>query len=159
MANDLNYKANSSRWHGHQLAKYSTLRALSNCKNSLKSGGSWIVANHNLTHKFDSLKPLRRCFRRSVFSIVFLLAQSSGIENSFIHSQCIHRAHKKSSTQFHLSLHDTARIGNRNVWATNATHLFSRCTPMSVRAVEVVVGVLHSEVWKMPNDNEVTPIT
>ncbi len=29
-----------------------------------------------------------------------------------------------------------------NVWATNATHLFSRCTPQSVRAVEVVAGVL-----------------
>ena len=31
---------------------------------------------------------------------------------------------------------------NKNVWATNATHLFSRCTPQSVRAVEVVAGVL-----------------
>ena len=30
-----------------------------------------------------------------------------------------------------------------NIWATNATHLFSRCTPMSIRAVEVVAGVLH----------------
>ena len=33
-----------------------------------------------------------------------------------------------------------------NVWATNATHLFSRCTPMSIRAVEVVAGVLHSGI-------------
>lgn len=30
-----------------------------------------------------------------------------------------------------------------NCWATDATHLFSRCTPHSVRAVEVVAGILH----------------
>lgn len=39
-----------------------------------------------------------------------------------------------------------------NVWATNATHLFSRCTPMSVRAVEVVAGVLYSEEWGSQNE-------
>jgi iron complex transport system substrate-binding protein len=33
-------------------------------------------------------------------------------------------------------------VKNGKVWATNATHLFSRCTPASVRAVEVVAGVL-----------------
>lgn len=40
------------------------------------------------------------------------------------------------------------------VWATNATHLFSRCTPMSIRAVEVVAGILHSEVWEKPDESE-----
>jgi iron complex transport system substrate-binding protein len=45
-----------------------------------------------------------------------------------------------------------------NVWATNATHLFSRCTPASVRAVEVVAGVLHSEVWKNLNASEISKI-
>jgi len=30
-----------------------------------------------------------------------------------------------------------------NIWTTDATHLFSRCTPNSVRAAEVVAGILH----------------
>lgn len=30
-----------------------------------------------------------------------------------------------------------------NIWTTDATHLFSRCTPHSVRAAEVVAGILH----------------
>ena len=41
-----------------------------------------------------------------------------------------------------------------NLWATNATHLFSRCTPMSVRAVEVVAGVLHSQNGEKPCEIE-----
>lgn len=36
-------------------------------------------------------------------------------------------------------------VQSQNVWATNATHLFSRCTPQSVRAVEVAAGILHPE--------------
>jgi iron complex transport system substrate-binding protein len=36
-------------------------------------------------------------------------------------------------------------VQNGAVWATNATHLFSRCTPQSVRAVEVVAGVLQGD--------------
>lgn len=34
-------------------------------------------------------------------------------------------------------------IGAREVWATNATALFSRCTPASVRGVEVLAGIFH----------------
>lgn len=45
-------------------------------------------------------------------------------------------------------------VRNGQVWATNATHLFSRCTPMSIRAVEVVAGILHSEVWEKPDEME-----
>lgn len=45
-----------------------------------------------------------------------------------------------------------------NVWATNATHLFSRCTPMSVRAVEVVAGVLHPDVCKQPIATEIISV-
>lgn len=40
------------------------------------------------------------------------------------------------------------------VWATDATHLFSRCTPRSVRAVEVVAGLLHPEAWPAPLPHE-----
>ena len=36
------------------------------------------------------------------------------------------------------------------VWATDATHLFSRCTPQSVSAVEVVAGLLHPAAWAQP---------
>ncbi|MDF2440160.1 MAG: iron complex transport system substrate-binding protein [Abditibacteriota bacterium] len=45
-------------------------------------------------------------------------------------------------------------VRNGQVWATNATHLFSRCTPMSIRAVEVAAGILHSEVWEKPDEIE-----
>jgi iron complex transport system substrate-binding protein len=38
-------------------------------------------------------------------------------------------------------------VQNGNVWATDATRLFSRCTPATVRAVEVVAGILHPDVW------------
>ena len=34
-------------------------------------------------------------------------------------------------------------IGAREVWATNATALFSRCTPATVRGVEVLAGIFH----------------
>jgi len=49
-------------------------------------------------------------------------------------------------------------VQNGNIWATNATHLFSRCTPMSIRAVEVVAGVLHADVWRSPTEDEVTKL-
>ncbi len=34
-------------------------------------------------------------------------------------------------------------IGAREVWATNATALFSRCTPATIRGVEVLAGIFH----------------
>ena len=34
-------------------------------------------------------------------------------------------------------------IGARQVWATDATALFSRCTPATVRGIEVLAGLLH----------------
>ena len=46
-------------------------------------------------------------------------------------------------------------VQTSNAWATNATHLFSRCTPMSVRAVEVVAGVLHTNTGERPMEDEV----
>lgn len=42
------------------------------------------------------------------------------------------------------------------VWATDATHLFSRCTPESVRAVEVVAGLLHPVAWPEPSATAAT---
>ena len=35
------------------------------------------------------------------------------------------------------------QIGAREVWATNATALFSRCTPATVRGIEVLAGIFH----------------
>lgn len=37
---------------------------------------------------------------------------------------------------------ELSSLGARAVWATNATALFSRCTPASVRAVEILAGML-----------------
>ena len=40
------------------------------------------------------------------------------------------------------------------VWATDATHLFSRCTPASVRAVEVAAAILHPSLFAAPEAGE-----
>ncbi|HEX8465793.1 MAG TPA: ABC transporter substrate-binding protein [Abditibacterium sp.] len=34
-------------------------------------------------------------------------------------------------------------LGAREIWATNATALFSRCTPATIRGVEVLAAILH----------------
>ncbi|MBV9468743.1 MAG: ABC transporter substrate-binding protein [Abitibacteriaceae bacterium] len=61
--------------------------------------------------------------------------------------------------QGHALLHQEAFANLRavkqgKVWATDATHLFSRCTPQSVRTVEVVAGLLHPAVWPAPSPQE-----
>ncbi len=43
--------------------------------------------------------------------------------------------------------------GAREVWATDATALFSRCTPASVRAVEMVAGILWNDL-RAPDEGE-----
>lgn len=40
------------------------------------------------------------------------------------------------------------------VWATDATRLFSRCTPASVRGVEVTARMLHPEIFGLPNTHD-----
>jgi iron complex transport system substrate-binding protein len=35
-------------------------------------------------------------------------------------------------------------LGAREIWATNATALFSRCTPATIRGVEVLAAILHN---------------
>ncbi len=45
-------------------------------------------------------------------------------------------------------------VRNGAVWATDATRLFSRCTPHSVRAVEVVAGILHPHLFASPTKEE-----
>jgi iron complex transport system substrate-binding protein len=45
-------------------------------------------------------------------------------------------------------------VRENRVWVTDATHLFSRCTPASVRAVEVTAGILHSESFPAPRPEE-----
>jgi iron complex transport system substrate-binding protein len=53
---------------------------------------------------------------------------------------------------------DLQAVRSQQVWATNATHLFSRCTPSSIRAVEVVAGILHPEQWPQPALEEATRV-
>jgi iron complex transport system substrate-binding protein len=45
-------------------------------------------------------------------------------------------------------------VAHGQVWATDATRLFSRCTPVSVRTVEVVAGMLHRDLWPAPLDSK-----
>lgn len=48
-------------------------------------------------------------------------------------------------------------LGAREVWATNATALFSRCTPASVRGVEVLAGIFWKDV-RSPDEEEATQL-
>lgn len=45
-------------------------------------------------------------------------------------------------------------VREQQVWATDATHLFSRCTPATVRAVEVTAAILHPELFAAPGTDE-----
>ena len=45
-------------------------------------------------------------------------------------------------------------VREAKVWATDATHLFSRCTPASVRAVEVTAAILHPDLFPEPEASE-----
>lgn len=45
-------------------------------------------------------------------------------------------------------------VRDKNVWATNATHLFSRCTSATVRAVEVAAAILHPGLFEAPQTGE-----
>jgi len=45
-------------------------------------------------------------------------------------------------------------VRNGAVWATDATRLFSRCTPHSVRTVKVVAGILHPHLFALPAKEE-----
>ncbi len=38
---------------------------------------------------------------------------------------------------------ELASLGAREIWATNATALFSRCTPATVRGIEVLAAMIH----------------
>lgn len=50
-------------------------------------------------------------------------------------------------------------VRDGHLWATDASLLFSRCTPQSVpRAAEVLVGILHPEVANPPDSALATPI-
>jgi iron complex transport system substrate-binding protein len=50
-------------------------------------------------------------------------------------------------------------VGQGHLWATDATRLFSRCTPESVtRGTEVLAGLLHPEAWPRPAEDEAVAI-
>ena len=49
---------------------------------------------------------------------------------------------RQTQMQGHAIAGELRSLGAREVWATDATALFSRCTPASVRAVEVIAGML-----------------
>jgi iron complex transport system substrate-binding protein len=50
-------------------------------------------------------------------------------------------------------------VQNGNLWAADATHFFSRCTPLCVRTVEIVAGILHPEACLPPREDEALKIT
>jgi iron complex transport system substrate-binding protein len=49
-------------------------------------------------------------------------------------------------------------LGAREIWATNATALFSRCTPATVRGIEVLAGILHPTLVAAPDGSEAVKI-
>lgn len=50
---------------------------------------------------------------------------------------------KQTTEQGRELLPRLKQIGVRQVWATNATALFSRCTPATMRGIEVLAGIFH----------------
>ena len=50
---------------------------------------------------------------------------------------------EQTIAQGHELLPKFKEIGAREVWATNATALFSRCTPATIRGIEVLAGIFH----------------
>ncbi|BCM93803.1 hypothetical protein IAD21_05694 [Abditibacteriota bacterium] len=55
--------------------------------------------------------------------------------------------------QGHAIQNELRSLNARVIWATNATALFSRCTPASVRGVEIVAGMLWDD-FAEPEDYE-----
>jgi iron complex transport system substrate-binding protein len=49
-----------------------------------------------------------------------------------------------------------ADVSASEIWATNATALFSRCTPATVRGIEVLAGILHPSVWNSLVDQDLS---
>ncbi len=45
-------------------------------------------------------------------------------------------------------------LGAREMWAVDATALFSRCTPATVRGVEVLAGIFHPDGCEAPRPDE-----
>lgn len=77
--------------------------------------------------------------------IVLLLPCGYSLSETIAQSHALRLRHEYSSLR---------AVRHNRVWATDATHLFSRCTPASVRAVEVVAGILHPEAWPASSPHE-----
>ena len=45
-------------------------------------------------------------------------------------------------------------VKNGAVWATNATALFSRCTPATIRGIEILAGIFHPDFCALPLESE-----
>ena len=75
------------------MRRYSTLWALSNLKNSLKSAGRWIVAIDNLTHQLHGLQTFIRALGKPVSSLVRRFQKRCGGKRRPVQFGRIHAVH------------------------------------------------------------------
>ena len=78
----------------HSGSKYSTLLEFSNLKNSLKSGGSWIVALDDLPHQFERFHALGWRLRAPIFPLVRFVIERGGVKGRTVQASRIHGVHE-----------------------------------------------------------------
>ena len=74
--------------------------ALSNLKNSLKSGGRWIVAIDNLTHQFGGLQTFVRAFGKPMGFLVRRLQKRCGGKGRPVQLGRIYAVHHSQYTKY-----------------------------------------------------------
>jgi hypothetical protein len=82
------------------ITRYRTLFEFSNLKNSLKSGGSWIVAIENLTHQLKRFHALLRRFPVAVFPNAGAFLKIVDPEGRAVQTNRV-RAHEVILSPFH----------------------------------------------------------
>jgi hypothetical protein len=75
------------------VTRYSNSLEFNNLKNSLKSGGSWIVAIDHLTHQFERLHAFLGRFRAPVFQFRPVVINRADFKGRTIQTGRIHSVH------------------------------------------------------------------
>ena len=84
--------------------------ALSNLKNSLKSGGRWIVTINNSPHQFNCFQTFVRCLGEPVWLIVWLLKKRWYFKSSSLYSWKIELVHKSIIPKQNRHVNKTCRL-------------------------------------------------
>ena len=75
------------------MTRYSASTELSNLKKSLKSGGSWIVATHDLAEQLECSHPLLGGLGPPVFAFCSVVRQACDLEVGPVQTGFVNNAH------------------------------------------------------------------